>query len=354
MIKAWLRDWLNVEDRNFTDVLVDAYTARAADVGQSDSLASYAQGVVETCSGYMSRGFAAATYTPDIPRWMLSEIGRRLVLRGESIWHITGAGDSLQFRVVSGYEFHRNYYRLTFADPDRLETISASVDSVLHFRWSIDPTQPWRGIGPIHRSYKTMGLITDMERHLNDEARSVVGNILPSPLPGQDSSMIALMDSLRSLRGRTVVVQSSRVPWGAGNTGASGREWQTSRLGADIDAAMVTLRRDLQETFLSTCGVPLELVYSGEGSAKREAWRIFLASTVSPLCALVAEELERVFRTPVEFELNELKATDIATRARAFQSLTGGGMPPSAASEEVGFDFRGEGTRPQQQGNRNV
>jgi len=76
----------------------------------------------------------------------------------------------------------------------------------------------------------------------------------------------------------------------------------------------------------------VELVEASEGTGAREAWRRFLHGTLTPLGRLIAGELERVVNAPVEISFNRLMASDISGRARAFQSLVGGGMDPAQAA----------------------
>ena len=72
------------------------------------------------------------------------------------------------------------------------------------------------------------------------------------------------------------------------------------------------------------------------GSGRREAYRQFLFSTLQPLGRVVAAELSAKLDAEVVIDWTELRAADIASRARAFQSLVNGGMAlPEAAVSGV-------------------
>ena len=86
------------------------------------------------------------------------------------------------------------------------------------------------------------------------------------------------------------------------------------------------------ETILACCGVPVELAELGQGTAARESWRRFLHATIDPLGRLVAEELTEKFEFPVSLNFDSLMASDISGKARAFQSMVGGGMDITKAA----------------------
>lgn len=88
---------------------------------------------------------------------------------------------------------------------------------------------------------------------------------------------------------------------------------------------------------MACCGVPVELAELGQGTAAREAWRRFLHATVDPLGKLIAEELSEKFEFPVSLNFDTLMASDISGRARAFQSMVGGGMDITKAAALSGL-----------------
>ena len=69
----------------------------------------------------------------------------------------------------------------------------------------------------------------------------------------------------------------------------------------------------------------------GASSGVREAWRLALFGVLSPLGRLVESELQEKLEDTVTLSWQELRASDLSGRARAFQSMVGGGMDVSAA-----------------------
>ena len=91
-------------------------------------------------------------------------------------------------------------------------------------------------------------------------------------------------------------------------------------------------------TVLTACGIPAELVAAGDGTAAREAYRRFLFGTVQPLARICAAEFSaKLDVSDLRLDFSELMASDIAGRARAFQSLVGGGMGVESAASLAGL-----------------
>ena len=94
----------------------------------------------------------------------------------------------------------------------------------------------------------------------------------------------------------------------------------------DPPEALEKIRGTVGETVLACCGIPVELLEPGQGTAAREAWRRFLHSTIDPLGKLVTEELSEKFEFSVSLNFDSLMASDISGRSQAFQSMVGGGI----------------------------
>ena len=58
-----------------------------------------------------------------------------------------------------------------------------------------------------------------------------------------------------------------------------------------------------------------------------------------PVGHIVAEELTAKLGVSVDLDWHRLAASDVQGRARAFSSLTGGGMSVKDAAEATGFDL---------------
>ena len=157
--------------------------------------------------------------------------------------------------------------------------------------------------------------------------------------PDDPASTAALRTTIGALRGKAALVPTTSGGWGDADE-APGRgavDWAVRRLGASPGAPLVSLRDGAALAILAACGVPVELVNGGDGTALREAWRRFLHSTVQPLAGVLAVELTRKLDVDVGLSFDGLFASDLSGRARAFQSLVGGGMDVGRAAALAGL-----------------
>ena len=74
-----------------------------------------------------------------------------------------------------------------------------------------------------------------------------------------------------------------------------------------------------------------------DSAALRESWRLALFSLIGPLGNLVESELRAKIDPGISLSWTELRASDLAGRARAFQSLVKAGMPLPEATQIAGL-----------------
>ena len=193
--------------------------------------------------------------------------------------------------------------------------------SVLHVRYAVDPERPWRGLSPLAVASLAGRLSAETVAALADESSGPRGSFLPLPkTDGEDDTVAQLKADIRKLGGALAIVESMADKWGTGE-GASRSDWDQKRLGADPPDALVDLARHASDEVYAACGVSSSLFSSADGTAQREAWRRLLFSTIAPLGRIVENELRVKLDTPdLRLTWNELRASDLAGRARAFQS----------------------------------
>ena len=88
---------------------------------------------------------------------------------------------------------------------------------------------------------------------------------------------------------------------------------------------------------LAACGVPPGMFQRVGDSGQREAYRRFTTLTIEPLGRMVEAELSAKLETKIGLDFSGLFAHDLAGRARAFQSLVGGGMDVAKAASLRGL-----------------
>ena len=327
-------------DSSYTDALIAAITANAK--GQQTAFPT-AVGALEAASGLVSRAFATAmvesTATPVLRALTpscLALIGRALIRRGEIVFYIDtsrGQVDLLpcQSHDVDGGPNPATWtYRCTIGGPDMTHTYEDTpAEGVVHIMYSRDVETPWRGRGPLQSAQLTGRLAAETLSALADESSGPRGHLIGIPVDGDDPTVAALKPVIGALAGKAALVQTG--DWG-GNESNGRMVLKPERLGPEPTAAMVELFKVSREDVLSACGVNPALVMDAQGTAMREAYRQFLFGTVAPLGRMVAGELSAKLDTAVSLDWEELRASDIAGRARAFGVMVSNGMDLAKAA----------------------
>ena len=310
-------------------------------------------GALETAAGVIARAFASARVTvagAETDRWppdLLASIGRDLIVRGECLlcrvgdvsvraanWDVQGMDpDPMRWR-----------YRIQVPAPDGHRTIMRPGSRVAHPRYSSDASHPWRGIAPLERAQTAAALAGAVELRMGEEGAANVGHLLPIPAGGDDASVEGLKSDLGNLGGKTAVVETTSAGWGEGRAAAPQSDYKPQRIGANWPPSAPPVYTASQLSVLAACGVPVELLQKADGTGQREAWRRALHGTIQPLGRMVAAELRKLAAMlPVEIDFERLAASDIAGRARAFQSLVGSGMSAADAAAAAGLMERDDG-----------
>ena len=74
-----------------------------------------------------------------------------------------------------------------------------------------------------------------------------------------------------------------------------------------------------------------------DGTARREAFRQALQALIQPWARLAEVEMSTKLEAAVSMDFNRLFAADLSGRARAFQSMVGGGMDVVRAAALAGL-----------------
>ena len=327
-----------------TDAIVSALISQAG--GSSVPPSVEALAVVEAASGLWSRGFSSATVEPQTPATIaltpavLGAIGRGLAIRGEAVFEVAVNGAVLltqaaSWKVSGGTRPETWTYQLELPLPSgKVSKRTLPAESVLHLRYSTRPSAPWTGVSPLGMASETQSLAVWIEKRLAEETSTATSYVLPLP---EAADVDKLKADIKGGRGRLHIVDTTSAGWGDGRAGAPQRDWKSNRLGADPPDSLGKLRGDVRGDVLAAFGVP-NLVFGSGGSA-REAYRQFLASTITPISKLVVEELAVKLDTPtLTLTFEALKAADISGRARAYGVLINAGMDPAEAAEATGLE----------------
>ena len=334
-------------DSSYTDTLIQTILSTATGASIATPTAT---GALESAAGLVARSFAGATVQAPasmalaISPAFLSLVGRSLIRYGELAVYVHVRNGTLRLTPAASHDVKGDSdpetwtYELHLAGPSRYWSVDhVPAESVLHFRYQVDPGRPWRGIGPIESASLAGKLSSATISALADEAGGPRGQLLPIPVDGQDPTVASLKADIRTLAGKLAIVESAGAAgWGDADGGKGATGWDPKRIGADPPAAMVQLLEAARLEVLSACGVPPSLFLDSDGTGQRESFRRFLHTTLQPLARIVERELSDKLEADVRLNLDGLFAADLSGRARAFQSLVGGGMDLAKAAGLAG------------------
>ena len=328
-----------------TDAIVSALISQAG--GSSVPPSVEALGAVEAAAGLWSRAFASATVEPQttstqaLTPSVLAAIGRGLAVRGETVFAMDIDGGTVVLTEAASWKVsggtRPESWRYTVKQPlpkgGAIER-TLSSEAVLHLRYATRPAAPWAGISPLGMADETRALAGWIERRLAEETSTATSYVLPLP---ESADVDALKADLKSGRGRLHIVDTTSAGWGDGKVAAPPQDWQTKRLGAAPPDSLGKLRDSVKADIFGVYGIPSSI--HGTGGSARESYRQFLASTIQPLARLVVEELSAKLMAPaLTLDFKELRAADIASRARAYKQMVDAGMDAAKAAALAGLD----------------
>ena len=270
----------------------------------------------------------------------LALIGRTLIRRGEIVFLIDtsmGGIDLLPCQnhdVDGGANPNTWTYRCTVAGPESTLTYEDTpAAGVVHLTYAREPERPWRGIGPLQTASLTGRLAAETMAALADESSGPRGHLLGLPVDGMDPSIAKLRADVKEMKGHVALLETGdwNVP------GGGSVELKPERLGPEPTAAEVELLRLSRQDVFGVCGCPPALLMDAQGTAWRKAYRQFLFSSVAPLGRMVSAELSAKLDTTVRLDWTELRASDIAGKARAFGTMVTGGMDLDRAAALSGL-----------------
>ena len=330
-----------------TDSYSDTLTSLLLSRAQGKSLATVsATAALETCAGAVGRAFMGAEIkgraiianllTPSV----LELIGRALIRRGESVFIISTDGGDLKLYPAESWDIDGSVdpdtweYRVTAGGPSGTLTWPYyPATSVLHFRYAIDASNPWRGNGPIDVANIAGRLSSETANALAAEMSGPVGRMLPLPADGQDDTIEKLRTDIAEARGRVAFIESG--DWD--NTSANGVNGKLYRFGAEPGQPLVNLLMQSTREIYSACGFNPSLFVDGDSASLREAHRLALVNVYQPLAKLIESEIAAKLDSGIVIDFAELRASDLQGRARSFQSMVGGGMDMERAAALSGL-----------------
>lgn len=335
----------NTETRqttDFSDAVVQALLSQAGGDEVSDATALAA---IEACAGLWGRAFASADVSPEsvitdaLTPSVLEIMGRQLLIHGEAVFEIITSRGMPTLRpcsswTLTGDDDPRSWeYETTTAGPGVTTTKHLTAARVIHVRYGVTPEEPWRGIGPLEQITVSKKLAARLETQLSNDANTAHGYVIPVPKVDD-----ALQSDIKGLKGKGTLVESTASGWEEGRQKAPQNDYQVQRIGSNPPAVLETLRESVARHIFAASGVHPAALGISDGVSMREGFRQFLHGTIKPVAKLLYEELRGKLDVPdLALSFDELGASDITGRARAFQGLVNGGMTIEKAAALSGL-----------------
>ena len=170
---------------------------------------------------------------------------------------------------------------------------------------------------------------------MTQESSKPRGVFLATPKDGEDETISELKADAKTAQGALLFVESMVDQWEQGGESAGG--WGVKHFGPPVGSGMVETAKMARSEALAALGINEALFMGADSAALRESWRLALFSLIAPLGHLVESELQAKIDPGIKLSWEELRASDLAGRARAWQSLVAGGMDLKEASAISGL-----------------
>ena len=307
---------LEKRDDSYTDTLI-AYLQSRASTGPLPT--SAATGALEAASGLVSRAFMTAEVSgsPEVQRVLTPEclgmVGRALIRADQIVFMIRTSKGRLELlpaqthSVVGRPERDGWEYYLTLGGPSETDTFeNVPFSSVVHAKYAVDPSHPWRGQSPLEVANLAGRLSAETVAALADESSMPRGAFLPLPVDGEDSTVAAMQADIKRSKGAILTVEGGDFD----NSGDKRQaDYMVKRFGAMPPDALVKLAALATAEVLAACGINPALVADTQGTAMREAYRQLLFSTIAPLGRMFAAELSEKLEEDITLDWTELRAS---------------------------------------------
>ena len=336
----------NYQDSSYTSALIASLLRQVRGRTAGTALTSET-GALESAAGLVGRAFMACEvvgdpmYTRALTPQVMEMIGRGLVRRGDLVFYLdTSDGLHLlpaQTHSIDGGPMPSGWaYDLTLAGPGEITTMRpVRAEGVLHFRYGCDVETPWRGNAPLGVARAIGDLTAEVSTYLTQESGSPRGSFLSTPKDGEDATISELKADVKTAQGAMLFVESMSENWESGGQPAG--DWGVKHFGPSVGAGMVEVAKMARSEALGALGLNEALFMGADSAALREAWRLALFSLIAPLGHLVESELQDKIDPGISLSWTELRASDLAGRARAFQALVNGGKTVDEATQIAGL-----------------
>lgn len=270
---------------------------------------------------------------------LLALIGRQLIKHGQFVgWLNVDDGLTIMPAVtcsVSGGPMPESWmYLLTIAGPSTSYTMTVPASDVVHLRYATDVARPWLGLSPVTVANLAGKLSAETLAALGDISSGPRGSFMPEP--SQDTDTDDILGQTRNARGGMLFVESMMSNWeGAGAMPKF--DWEAQPFAPEPTQWLVLLLAEARQEVLSAIGLNSG-IFSGEGVAARESWRLALLSVIEPIGRLCLAELHQKLDPSISLSWRRLRAYDTQGLARSYSNLTDEKMTKEEAVAATGLE----------------
>ena len=319
--------------RDYTEQLVAAHEAQASGQAAARQLA-----VVEACASLWSRVLAAATVKPEpaaavLTPYVRAMAGRSLFVNGEAAFRLRVrrarlALDPVLVSDVRGRDpdpARWDYLLHEHVPSGAIELRALPARDILHARYSPEPSRPWRGTPPLERAGADVRVLGGLALRIGEQSRARAGQLVGLASTLSDEASTDIMQQIAGSRGGASLVGDT--------TG-----FHAVRYGFAPDAEARHWAADTERRVWAAAGVsPAMFLSSSDGTAAREAFRRFTATTAAYLGDLIAEEASLKLEMDVTLSFEKLRGSDIQGIGRAVKSLVDAGASYEDALVQAGL-----------------
>ena len=337
---------------SLTDAVVSAILQSASGGSVRTALATAA---VESCGTLYASALAACEVSgPSVVTRALTadwraSVASGLVRNGQALYLIDADPSSgLALAPVSHWDVHGGperatwLYRCQMAGPSTTAWRTRSAGEVLHLRWLVDPARPWAGVSPLQHAADTASLAGWIEKRLSEESSGPVGSFLPVAKYDPDADLAddplaALRRDIGGARGQVLAVETAMASADS-PASAPRKDFVAQRFGANPPDGLIQLREQVTRDVGSAIGIPRALLdSSASGQASREAWRVFVATSIDGLARRLEAQVLAQLGVEVAIDTSTLGGRDLLARASVFRRLVEGKLPIADARDAAGI-----------------
>ena len=337
---------------SLTDAVVSAILQSASGGSVRTALATAA---VESCGTLYASALAACEVSgPSVVTRALTadwraSVASGLVRNGQALYLIDADPSSgLALAPVSHWDVHGGperatwLYRCQMAGPS---TTAGARGALAKYSISAGWSTP-RGRGrvsvPLQHAADTASLAGWIEKRLSEESSGPVGSFLPVAKYDPDADLAddplaALRRDIGGARGQVLAVETAMASADS-PASAPRKDFVAQRFGANPPDGLIQLREQVTRDVGSAIGIPRALLdSSASGQASREAWRVFVATSIDGLARRLEAQVLAQLGVEVAIDTSTLGGRDLLARASVFRRLVEGKLPIADARDAAGI-----------------